>query len=526
MSSSSSSPVSLYQLALNVEQVPSSLQLSPRTFRGVLQSVLNFLSQRQISASIWLKIPHRSSWQELINQSIYQSGLAHVVYRVEREKYYQQKMGTAMTAEPGGSPTPSSSAQPAIAGWAHDLAQDQYETIADPFFDDEFSLIGDSGMISVTTDQQAQEIVVPLIDPNHLNQEYFLMVVSESFSGLFLAHRPRSVATGERRSRLLALCSFEAEVLQQALGGLYQVLETGQKRYPQDRNLTAASTHWQEQVKICGAPQTNTMSLSYLITQQIAQQERMVQQIERYRQQEQETENLHTVHETLTRTLEAKDDFLNRIGQELKPPVTNMKTALTLLNSPSIGDAQRQRYMDMLHQACDRQNTMIQGILDLLQVEQATQDSHPLKLHDVIPGVVSTYQPLAIEKGILLAYRVPDDLPAISCPQAWLRQILINLLHNSIKFTDSGGRIWVLVSQEGDDIMLEVQDSGVGISSTDLPRIYDAFYRGKHVPTQESEGAGLGLTVVQQLLIRCGGSIAVNSQLAQGTSFKIRLPIQ
>lgn len=523
MSSLPSSPVSLYQLALNVEQVPSSLQLSPRTFRGVLQSVLHFLSQRQISAHIWLKIPHRSSWQELINQSIHQSGLAHVVYRVEREKYYQQRMGTAV--EPNSHSPQLASTQTAIAATVHELAQDQYENIADPFFDDELSLIGDSGMISVPTDQPSQEIIVPLIDPNHLNQEYFLMVVAESFSGLFLAHRPRSIATSDRRSRLLTLCSFEPEVLQQTLGGLYQVLETGQQQYPKDRNLIAASTNWQEQLKICGQPQTNTLSLSYLITQQIAQQERMVQQIERYRQQEQEAENLHTVQETLTRTLEAKDDFLNRIGQELKPPVTNMKTALTLLNSPSIGDTQRQRYMDMLHQACDRQNTMIQGILDLLQIEQAAQDSHPLRLHDVVPGVVSTYQPLAIEKGILLAYRVPDDLPPISCPQAWLRQILINLLHNSIKFTDSGGRIWVLVSQEGDAIVLEVQDTGVGISSTDLPRIYDAFYRGKHVPNHESEGAGLGLTVVQQLLIRCGGSISVHSQLSQGTSFKIRLPI-
>lgn len=522
MSFSPSSSVSLYQLALNVEQVPSSLQLSPRTFRGVLQSVFSFLGQRQVSAHIWLKIPHRLSWQELINQSIYQSGLAHVVYRVEREKYYQQKTGTVGAAEANSQ---SPSVQPAIAALAHELAQDQYDNSVDPFFDDELSLIGDSGMISVSTDPHSQEILVPLVNPNHLNQEYFLMVISEAFSGLFLAHRPRSIATGDRRSRLLVLCSFEAEVLQQTLGGLYQVLEAGQQKYTQDNKLATALANWQEQVQVCGQPQTDTIALSYLMTQQIAQQERMVQQIERYRQQEKETANLQSAQETLTRTLEAKDDFLNRIGQELKPPITNMKTALTLLNSPSIGDAQRQRYMNMLHQACDRQNTMIQGILELLQVEQAAQDSQPLRLHDVIPGVVSTYQPLAIEKGILLAYRVPDDLPPISCPQAWLRQILINLLHNSIKFTDSGGRIWVLVSQEEDEIVLEVQDTGVGISSTDLPRIYDAFYRGKHVPNQESEGAGLGLTVVQQLLIRCGGSISVRSQLAQGTSFKIRLPI-
>jgi signal transduction histidine kinase len=141
-----------------------------------------------------------------------------------------------------------------------------------------------------------------------------------------------------------------------------------------------------------------------------------------------------------------------------------------------------------------------------------------------LPGVDSTYQPLAQEKGVMLAYVVPEDLPPVSCSTNWLRQIVIKLLHNSIKFTPQGGQVWVRARQQGDLVQIEFRDSGIGIASADLPRIFNRFYRVRGIP-EDSNGVGLGLAIVQQLLLRCGGSIGVKSKQGEGSIFTVQLPI-
>jgi len=160
-----------------------------------------------------------------------------------------------------------------------------------------------------------------------------------------------------------------------------------------------------------------------------------------------------------------------------------------------------------------------------VQIEDATEQPQlqPLRLADVVPGVVSTYQPLAQEKGVMLAYTIPEGLPPIACINLWLKQIVINLLHNGIKFTPSGGKVWVKARQQDKFVELEVRDTGVGIAAHDLPKIFDRFYRARQ--NGEDSGAGLGLSIVQQLLIRCGGSISVRSRPAEGSAFSVLLPI-
>jgi two-component system, OmpR family, phosphate regulon sensor histidine kinase PhoR len=166
-------------------------------------------------------------------------------------------------------------------------------------------------------------------------------------------------------------------------------------------------------------------------------------------------------------------------------------------------------------------------VLDLVQLENVTDQTsmQPLRLGDIVPGVVSTYQPLASEKGIMLAYTIPEDLPAVSCLNPWLRQIVINLLHNGIKFTPTGGQVWVKAKRQGDFVEIEFRDTGIGIAATEIPKVFDRFYRVRPSVTEDSGGTGLGLSIVQQLLWRCGGSISVKSRLAEGSVFSVMLPI-
>jgi signal transduction histidine kinase len=225
-------------------------------------------------------------------------------------------------------------------------------------------------------------------------------------------------------------------------------------------------------------------------------------------------------------SLHLQEDFFSQLVQELRMPLTNMKTALTLLESAQLKPAQRQRYMQLLHTQCDRQNSLLTGLLELLHLEYNSNTVlQPLHLIDIIPAVVSTYQPLAQEKGILLGYTVSDHLPTVSCLETWLRQIAINLLHNSIKFTPAGGQVLVQAKLQGDRVQLEFRDTGMGIGPNEIGRIFEPFYRGRPALGEDSAGAGLGLTIVHQLLTLCGGSISVTSKLGEGSSFKVQLPV-
>jgi two-component system, OmpR family, phosphate regulon sensor histidine kinase PhoR len=222
-----------------------------------------------------------------------------------------------------------------------------------------------------------------------------------------------------------------------------------------------------------------------------------------------------------------KDEQIAHLMQELCTPLTNIKTALKLLESPAIKQPQRQRYLGLIRGECDRQSSLIHGVTRLLAVDRPADPSEiaNIQLSQIIPGIVSTYQPLAEEKGIRLGYTVPNHLPTVSCTEMWIRQITINLLHNGIKYTPEGGQVFVQASVQGHYIQLEFRDTGMGIPPAEIPKIFDRFYRVRTLADQDSHAAGLGLTIVKNILARCGGSISVISQVGAGSKFRVLLPI-
>lgn len=219
-----------------------------------------------------------------------------------------------------------------------------------------------------------------------------------------------------------------------------------------------------------------------------------------------------------------QDEAIAQLLQELRTPLTTIKTALTLLESPHLKPVQRQKYLDMIRRECDRQNQLISGSSDLLSLGRGIDLTQvpPLSLVDVLPGAIGTYQTLAIARDIQLTYQIPEDLPAVACPEGWVNRIVSEMLQNSLNFTANGGQIAVLVSvQNEQQVQLEFRDNGCGIPSGDLPRIFDCFYRVR----SDQSGAGLGLTVVKNLLDRCGGAVFVVSQVDTGSRFRVLLPI-
>ncbi|MDJ0735061.1 MAG: DICT sensory domain-containing protein [Nostocaceae cyanobacterium] len=347
-----------------------------------------------------------------------------------------------------------------------------------------------------------------------LRREYFFIVRSPEFCSLIVAYRPhkafkkstsQEVNTAKEQPSLLTINTFDGKIIQGVLDSIQQGIA------PQ---LTDNFT--------CPPEPKAT-----LITQLLAKQMQRQQEIERSIMQKQ-VSRVQSLNQQLHHNLELKDEYVTNVCQELRTPLTHMKTTLSLLNSPQMKPPQRQRYLQMLNTQCDRQNSLITGVLELVESEHNPGGTTLEAVHlvDIVPGVVSTYQPLAQEKGIMLAYTVSNELPPVWCVSGGLRQIMIHLLSNSIKFTPNGGQVWVWAKLQGNYIQLEFRDTGIGIAEGEIPKIFNRFYRVRPVTnSEEVAGAGLGLTIIQNLLWRCGGSISVKSKPLEGSTFTVNLPV-
>ena len=484
----------LYDLALSVERPPQSLPLSPASLLSLFGSVIDLLIEHQISATLWSKLPSGEIWQSEIQRYHKKVGVSDAIYTLYSEKLEKVVNGVA-GSEPGGK---------------------KIEARCD--------------------------LVTPiqLAPTSQLRREYFLLVLSPQFCSIVLAHRHQmkeqagaSDKTAQKKIQpLLALCSFEKRVIDRVLDGIKHEVEqsTSSKTYEGEAQPYAVShqttiadllANWDSRF-IC-PPASDAVLLEQLLAKQIQQHD----EIRHSATTDIAITSLQLQNKELLNTLSLKDEVLSNLCQELRTPLTNMKTALSLLNSSQLKPPQRQRYMQLLNTECDRQNSLIAGFLDLVELDRYREQKslQPVRLSDIVPGVVSTYQPLAQEKGITLAYTVPTDLPVVSCLDNWLKQIVINLLHNSIKFTQTGGKVWVRARPQGNYVQLEFRDTGTGIPLNEIPKIFDRFYRVRPVAGEDVGGAGLGLTIVQQILWRCGGSISVRSKLGEGSTFNVLLPI-
>ncbi|WP_341524510.1 DICT sensory domain-containing protein [Nostoc sp. UHCC 0302] len=486
--------LSIYQLVLGVQSPPQPLSLSPATLLSLVRAQIDLLIEQQIVATLWVKLPPEKIWQSELTR--YQSliGKSSLIYICQIEESDTQKSEGGLLS--------SGTSEGKDKG---DKRDGEENTPPSPS--------------SSSSHSSPHHVRVHIASDSLLRRENFLLVLSPQFSSLILAHRPlkkrenqnSGKAKNNKTQPLLITTTVEGRVIQQVLDGIQQA--TTAESYPIVTANIAANF-------IC-ASVPEPILMNQLLAKQLQRQDEINRQILTER-----TAKLQQEHQKLLNKEQLKDEYLNNVCQELRTPLTHMKTALSLLNSPNLKPPQRQRYLQMLNTQCDHQNSLINGLLDLLQLERSLEETtlEPVRLSDIVPGVVSTYQPVAQEKGIMLAYTVPTELPDVQCVNGGLRLIVINLLHNSIKFTPNGGKVWVLARVHGNYVQLEFRDTGIGIAESEIPKIFERFYRVRTGVTEDHAGAGLGLTIVQLLLRRCAGSISVKSKLYEGSSFIVQLP--
>ena len=228
-----------------------------------------------------------------------------------------------------------------------------------------------------------------------------------------------------------------------------------------------------------------------------------------------------------------KSDFLATMSHELRTPLNSIIGFSEVLSATEQLNERHRRYAGNIQSSGKMLLAMINDILDLAKIESGKMEvrSEDFSIRDVCEGLTNLCRPVAERKNIALECRLDEAIPLLRQDPGKLRQILYNLLSNAIKFTPEGGRVTLRARAEGRFVIVEVQDTGIGIADEDRETIFEKFRQaklpgqGENVHTREHQGTGLGLSIVRELTKLLGGDVHLESQSGQGSTFTVRIPL-
>jgi len=225
---------------------------------------------------------------------------------------------------------------------------------------------------------------------------------------------------------------------------------------------------------------------------------------------------------------QSKSEFLASMSHELRTPLSAVVGYMELLEGEMVGPVapQQKAYLGRVKAAARHLISIIEEILTFSRVDAGKEEVHR-ELLDVVKlarDVEELLEPQAVLKGLALSVTLPDRDVALVTDGTKLRQILINLLGNALKFTDEG-EVSLEMSVGDDDVQFCIRDSGPGIDAADLERIFDPFTQVDQSLKRRKGGTGLGLPVSRRLAHLLGGDLTVESARGEGTAFTLRIPL-
>jgi PAS domain S-box-containing protein len=251
---------------------------------------------------------------------------------------------------------------------------------------------------------------------------------------------------------------------------------------------------------------------------------------------------LEIANHELARATMLKDEFLANMSHELRTPLNAILGMTEGLQDAVFGEVRREQQLalDTIGRSGHHLLSLIDDILDLSKIGAGHLELNftPTAIGDICQSSLSFVKQQAIQKGINLQIHLPLQLPKLLIDERRIRQVLINLLNNAVKFTPAGGQIVLsvsLLSSPGGDptdpiprysgVRFTVMDTGIGIAPTDLDRIFQPFVQIDSALNREYDGTGLGLALVKQIVELHGGEVSVSSELGQGSQFMVDLPL-
>lgn len=238
---------------------------------------------------------------------------------------------------------------------------------------------------------------------------------------------------------------------------------------------------------------------------------------------------LRAQNEELRRLDQLKDDFVASVSHELRTPLTSIRGYLELVLDGDVAELTEEqlRYLSVVDRNAGRLLRVVDDLLFAAQVDAGEIALEPglTDLDELVREAVEAARPVAAEHDVELTFDADGPAELVG-DRARLAQILDNLIANAIKFTPSGGKVEVRTFLAGDSGVVEVADTGIGISAEDQERLFQRFFRAEGAILGAIDGTGLGLAIVKAIVDAHGGDLAVESIAGRGTTFRIGLPLE
>jgi len=225
-----------------------------------------------------------------------------------------------------------------------------------------------------------------------------------------------------------------------------------------------------------------------------------------------------------------KTDFVSNVSHELRTPLSSIKAYIEMLLDGEADDEKtRKEFYEIIASETDRLNRLIENILNISRIESGVMRivREPLNLTEVAKRVIEVVSPQAKAKNITIVDRILPLYHLVEADRDMIYQAVLNLASNAIKYTPNNGTVTISTSvdERRNVVNCEISDTGVGINSEDLPRIFDKFYRVQG-HTKLAKGTGLGLALTKQIVESVhNGKLYVTSESGKGSTFTIELPI-
>ncbi len=237
---------------------------------------------------------------------------------------------------------------------------------------------------------------------------------------------------------------------------------------------------------------------------------------------------LKKIHEALGEIDRMRAEFVATVSHELRTPLQAIMGFTKLMVQGKVSDPITQtRFLATIDKESERLAELIGDLLDVSRLEAGkfVLKQQRLSLRDTINSAIYELCSLIEEKAILIVYNIPEGLPEIEADENRIKQVILNLVSNAIRFSNQGGKVTINAQATHNEILVQIIDQGIGIPAEALPHVFDKFYQVDGSATRTRGGLGLGLYITKQIVEAHGGRIRVESELNQGSTFSFTMPL-